>query len=186
MWSASFRPPRWADQIRAGGARFECGPSTDGLPLFPLCGTSSQAVWTQSVAKRVRHEQARCMKAAASRRTPKRLRRLGMTRKLGFRLDCQGKHRWFTFRSRVAQRWAHFALLCGSSSKLVGVADLAFGGLRSPEGAPQNALAPLPQCPTTPYGNRRPHKSGIYARRCCGSFLFHACPSSCTAIHLRT
>jgi len=35
----------------------ECGSL---LPLFPLCGTSSLAVCMQSVAKRVRHEQARC------------------------------------------------------------------------------------------------------------------------------
>ena len=54
----------------AGGARF----GVRQLAAAFLTA-SSLAVCTQAVAKRVPHEQARCMKAAASRRTPKRLRR---------------------------------------------------------------------------------------------------------------
>jgi hypothetical protein len=54
----------------AGGARFGVRQLAAAFRTASLL-----AVCTWAVAKRVRREQARCMKAAASRRTPKRLRR---------------------------------------------------------------------------------------------------------------
>ena len=54
----------------AGGARFGVRQLAAAFQT-----ASSLAVGTQAVGKRDRHEQARCMKTAASRRTPKRLRR---------------------------------------------------------------------------------------------------------------
>jgi hypothetical protein len=53
---------------------------------------SSLAVCRQAVAKRVRHEQARCMKAAASRRTPKRLLR-PQARHPSYHTDSEGDRR---------------------------------------------------------------------------------------------
>ena len=57
----------------AGGARF--GVRSVNCRTAAFLAANSLPVCAQAVAKRVRHERARCMKAAASRRTPKRLRR---------------------------------------------------------------------------------------------------------------